>query len=73
VFNDLSTMSRVESEIFSRGVYTGTRDGFARYGFRFNEPIGVRIASDGSRIPLNYGEMKIKDGLYHLIPRTGPR
>jgi hypothetical protein len=38
-----------------------------------NEPIGVRIASDGPRIPLNYGEMKIKDGLYHLIPKTGPR
>ena len=72
VFNDLSTLSRVESEIFSRGVYTGTRDGFARYGLRFDQPIGVRIASDGSRIPLNYGQMKVKDGLYQVIPRTGP-
>jgi RHS repeat-associated protein len=73
VFNDLSTLSRVESEIFSRGVYTGTRGGAVRYGLRFDQPIGVRIASDGSRIPLNYGQMKITNGLYHVIPRTGPR
>ena len=31
------------SEIFSRGTYTGSRDGFARYGFRFGVT-GVRPA-----------------------------
>ena len=35
MFNDLATMNRVESEMFSRDVQTGTRKGFARYGFRF--------------------------------------
>ncbi len=76
VFNDLSTLSRVDSEIFSRGTFTGTRDGFARFGFRFERPIGTRIASDGTRTPLQYAEMKLRtdgSGLYHIIPRTGPR
>jgi RHS repeat-associated protein len=75
VFNDLSTFSRVESTIFSRGTFTGTRDGFARYGFRFDKPIGTRIANDGTRTPLQYGELKLRtdgSGLYHVIPRTGP-
>lgn len=73
VFNDLSTLSRVESEIFSRGTYTGSTRNFARYGFRFNEPIGTRVARDGTTTALDYGEMKLRDnGLYHLVPRTGP-
>ena len=75
VFNDLSTLSRVESTIFSRGTFTGTRDGFGRYGFRFDKPIGTRIANDGTRTPLQYGELKLRtdgSGLYHVIPRTGP-
>ncbi len=46
---------------------------FERFGLWFEEPIGVRIAPDGSRIPLHYGEAKVsQDGLYHVIPRTGP-
>jgi RHS repeat-associated protein len=74
VFNDLSTLSRVESEIFARGTYTGSQNGFARFGLRFGEPIGTRIARDGTRTALDYGELKLRDnGLYHVIPRTGPR
>jgi hypothetical protein len=73
VFNDVSTLSRVESEIFSRGTYTGSTRNFAGYGFRFNEPIGTRIGTDGTTTALDYGEMKLRDnGLYHLVPRTGP-
>lgn len=31
------------------------------------------IAANGSRILLFYGEAKVgADGLYHVIPRTGP-
>jgi RHS repeat-associated protein len=78
VFNDLATLSHVENEILNRGVYTGTtgtaNSTFARFGLRFEQPIGTRIAKDGTRITLDYGEMKIRaNGLYHIVPRTGPR
>jgi RHS repeat-associated protein len=74
VFNDLSTLSRVESEIFARGTYTGSQNGFARFGLRFDEPIGTRMARDGTRTALDYGELKLREsGLYHVTPRTGPR
>lgn len=73
VFNDLSTLSRAESEIFSRGTYTGSTRDYARYGFRFDEPIGTRIGRNGRTTALDYGEMKLRsNGLYHLVPRTGP-
>lgn len=75
VFNDLSTMSRVESEIFARGIYTGSRGGVQRYGLLFDEPIGIRIGEDGKTMTLNYGQLKLsEDGVYyHLFPRAkGP-
>jgi len=71
VFNDKSTLSRLEEAIFKRGKYTGNIRGWERYGVMFDEPIGYRISSDGKKIPLHYGEMKIKDGFYHVIPRIG--
>lgn len=74
VFNDLSTLTRVEAEIISSGKYTGTFGGFSRYGLRFDQPIGMRIGRDGTTTALHYGEMKLRaNGLYHIIPRTGPR
>jgi RHS repeat-associated protein len=74
VFNDLATLSRVEAEILSRGIHTGTSPDYARFGLYFDEAIGYRIGRDGSKTPLHYAEMKISpDGLYHIIPRTGPR
>jgi uncharacterized protein DUF6972 len=74
LFNDLSTMSRVESEIFARGTYTGSRDGFARFGLQFSEPIGYRLTQEGTTSVLDYGELKLREnGLYyHVVPRTGP-
>lgn len=75
VFNDSSTLSRVESEIFSRGTFTGvTTQGsrtWARYGFQFDRAIGVRIAQDGTRTPLRYGQIKLdlNSNLYHVVPR----
>ncbi|MFM9268567.1 DUF6972 family protein [Tychonema sp. BBK16] len=41
----------------------------------FSEPIGYILKADGTRIPLQYGEIKIKKttGKYHVIPRTRPR
>ena len=73
VFNDLSTLSRVEADLFTHGVSTGTVRGFSRVGLQFEESIGFRIGQDGTRQALNYAEMKIRaNGLYHIIPRTGP-
>jgi RHS repeat-associated protein len=73
VFNDLATLSRVESEIFSRGVNTGHVRNWTRIGFRFDEPIGFRFGADGTTTALHYGEMKLRiNGLYHIVPRTGP-
>jgi len=72
VFRDEDTMNRVSEAIKQNGEYRGLKRGFERYGMRFDEPIGERISSDGSRIPLDYGEMKVKGDKYHVIPRTGP-
>ena len=73
LFNDLATLSRVEAEIFSRGVNTGYVRNWARIGLRFDEPIGTRVAADGTKTALHYGEMKLRsNGLYHIVPRTGP-
>jgi len=38
----------------------------------FKDPIGYRVSADGLKTALHYGEMKVKDGFYHIIPRTGP-
>jgi hypothetical protein len=78
LFNDRETMERVAAEIKSRGERTGTddpEDNYERYGLYFSEPIGYILKADGTRIPLSYGEIKIKKttGKYHVIPRTRPR
>lgn len=63
----------VEETISKNGVYLGEIRNAKRYGFMFDKPIGHRVAKNGTRIPLYYGEVKIdSNGLYHLIPRTGP-
>lgn len=72
VFIDKATLSQVEKAIFERGQYNGNIRGADRYGVMFDKPIGYRISADGSKVPLHYGEMKVKDGLYHIIPRTSP-
>jgi hypothetical protein len=77
VFNDMETLAAVENAIFENGTFTGTVSRGARsterFGLWFENPIGSRIAPDGSRIPLFYGEAKVSpDGLYHVMPRTGP-
>jgi hypothetical protein len=78
LFNDKETMERVAAEIKRRGQRTGAddpEDNYERYGLYFSEPIGYILKSDGTRIPLNYGEIKIKKhtGKYHVIPRRKPR
>jgi RHS repeat-associated protein len=73
VFTDRETLSYVEQEILKRGQHTGRVKGTERYGLYFDQPIGYRIDSTGRKIPLRYGELKIRDdGLYHVIPRTSP-
>ena len=73
LFLDKETLAAVEMAIIERGIETGVVRGTTRYGLRFNNPIGYRIGADGTRIPLYYGELKLSsDGLYHVIPRTGP-
>ena len=73
VFGSKAAASDVADAIIERGQFTGNRGGFDRYGLSFDTPIGYRIAPDGTRIPLSYGQLKVRsDGLYHAIPRTGP-
>jgi hypothetical protein len=71
LFTDKATLSQVEAAILERGRYTGSVRGTDRYGLQFENPIGYRLAQDRSRVPLHYGEIKIRpDGRYHLAPRT---
>jgi hypothetical protein len=77
VFNDRATLERVTAAIIKRGMQTGTDDDddYERYGLYFPEAIGYIMRSDGSQMPLYYGEIKIvkATGEYHAIPRTSPR
>ena len=73
VFNDEATLLRVAEDIIERGTHTGFARGYDRYGLLFSEAIGVRIAPDGSTLPLFHGEVKIDtDNQYHPVPRTRP-
>ena len=78
LFNNRETMERVATEIKLRGERTGAddlEDNYERYGLYFSEQIGYILKADGTPIPLQYGEIKIKKtiGKYHVIPRTRPR
>jgi hypothetical protein len=73
VFNDEDTLLRVAQAIIVGGTHTGFTRGYDRYGLMFTEAIGIRIAPDGSTLPLFYGEVKIDaDDKYHPVPRTRP-
>jgi hypothetical protein len=73
VFTDEDTLMRVAQAIILGGNHTGFARGYDRYGLMFTERIGVRIAPDGSTLPLFYGEVKIDaDDKYHPVPRTRP-
>jgi hypothetical protein len=72
IFNNLETMQTVAQTILDRGEFIGIIRGHERYGLYFPEPIGYRIDLDEHRIPLYYGEIKIKGDRYHVIPRTRP-
>ncbi len=72
LFNDLETLQTVAQAILDRGELIGTIRGHDRYGLYFPEAIGYRIDIDGKRLPLYYGEIKIKGDRYHVIPRTRP-
>lgn len=73
-FLDRQTMVRVTEEILVRGEYLGIIRGHERWGLRFLDPIGSRIAGDGTTIQLFYGELKLnlRTGRYHVVPRTRP-
>ncbi|NJK64934.1 MAG: hypothetical protein HC921_21515 [Synechococcaceae cyanobacterium SM2_3_1] len=72
-FNDRETMERVAQEIFRSGDYSGFVRDHDRFTKRFDEPIGYREQSDGSRLLLYVGEVKVnrKRCQWHVIPRTG--
>jgi hypothetical protein len=73
IFNDEDTLFRVAQPIIVEGTHTGFARGYDRHGLAFTGAIGVRIAPDGSTLPLFYGEVKIDaDDKYHPIPRTRP-
>ncbi|MBE9094618.1 hypothetical protein [Tychonema sp. LEGE 07203] len=72
VFNDRATMEMVAEAIIANGELIGVIRGHERYGLYFADPIGYRLDSNNSRIPLKYGEIKIKGDKYHVIPRTKP-
>jgi hypothetical protein len=80
VFNNPETLQTVAQAIIDdlrsvedhRGEFIGNIRGHERYGLYFPEPIGYRIDIEGRRLPLYYGEIKIKGDRYHVIPRTRP-
>jgi hypothetical protein len=72
VFASKEMLGKVEAEIFERGINTGVVRSWDRYGLNFDYAIGHRIAPDGGRIPLSYGELVLRDGPYHVMPRTRP-
>ncbi len=72
VFNNLETLQTVAQAIIDRGEFTGKIRGHERCGLDFPQPIGYRIDLEGRRLPLYYGEIKIKGDRYHVIPRTRP-
>ena len=72
VFENKGALAAAERAIMERGQFTGSVRGWDRYGLQFESPIGFRIGADGSRTPLRYGEIKVREGMYHVIPRTGP-
>jgi hypothetical protein len=69
VFNTVETMQIVAQAIIDRGEFIDIIRGHERYGLYFPEPIGYRISVDGRKLPLYYGEIKIKGDRYHVIPR----
>ena len=71
IFNDRATMESVAQAIIANEEFIGVIRGHERYGLYFPDPIGYRLDSD-RRIPLYYGEIKIKGDKYHVIPRTKP-
>jgi len=74
VFNDRVTFEAVENALYEGGQATGMVRGTERFGLMFENPIGFRVGADGSRLRLHYGELKLNpnNGLYHIMPRTGP-
>ncbi len=72
VFISREIMEYVTQEILRRGQFTGLVRGFERFGLEFDHIIGYRIDSENRQIPLYYGEMKIRGGKYHVIPRVRP-
>ena len=73
VFNDEETMLGVAQTIIEKGLYTGNIRNYERYGLLFPEQIGFRIAPNGSRVSLFYGEVKIDaNNRSHPIPSHPP-
>lgn len=61
----MATLSKAENILLQKRNYLGNVRGWERYGYKFENPIGF----DGSKASLDYGEIKPKNGLYHIIPR----
>ncbi|WP_442922322.1 DUF6972 family protein [Microcoleus sp. ARI1-B5] len=51
-FNDRATMESVAQAIIANGEFIGVIRGHERYGLYFPDPIGYRLDSNNSRIPL---------------------
>jgi hypothetical protein len=71
VFQDAATLEKVTDAIRAAGIETAGVRGWRRFGLRFHVPIGYRIGPEGTRIPLFYGELKLREGtgLFHVVPR----
>ncbi|MDM8522000.1 hypothetical protein QUF80_01410 [Desulfococcaceae bacterium HSG8] len=72
VFKDEATMNMVAETIMIRGIYVGKVRGHERWACEFDETIGYRSDKNGNHLSLCWGEMKIRGGKYHVIPRTRP-
>lgn len=72
LFNDKATADAVKDAIFERGIYLGKTRSSERYGLYFSKPIGTRYGPDGSSQLLRFGEVKVNNGKYHVVPRVSP-
>ncbi|MGA7732684.1 MAG: PA14 domain-containing protein [Chloroflexia bacterium] len=76
VFNANVDLAKLESKIWTQGMYGGVVRGHERFYYRSSTAIGRRIQRGGRITPLYYAEIKgrMRGGVwrYHLVPRSRP-
>ena len=75
VFNNDVDLAALEQKVLTEGTYQGEVRGWQRYTYESPTPIGKRIQTGRSDVPLNTVEIKGRlnsqgNWEYHLVPRT---